>query len=409
MSRAVIVVRTANRPEILNRCLAALVEGCDVARNAHWLVLDDSSPDGCDPTREVARFWRLFGLRLAYVDKAVEAEIADSLPAALRGSFTQLAARSPSCRCEGGRNLGLLAGLSLDPEVVFFVDDDMVHRHQASCFLHWCANSQHADSFVAAPRKHGIRDMNYLNRLSRILELDDWAQFVSSIGISSDSEAWYSARNPFWKCRNDAGDQGSITLSERGVVSGQFIALRNNGGEWLPFPSEYNSDLNWSLLQSACLGTAFLKVGGVDVKHMPPRLGHPQPESILSEFVGTAIARAIGQTKPRGEAAMDTLGARLPEVLESELKRELFLLLKVEGVILSRMRTCSDGLAASKTLRQLQTALAEVGEGLRFINSSQLAASWLHDFAARRKMFQELRRDAEVQNRLRRILSAVGA
>ena len=64
MNRAVIVVRTANRPEILNRCIAAAVDGCGAAREAHWVVLDDSSPDGRARNREIAQFWKGFGLRL---------------------------------------------------------------------------------------------------------------------------------------------------------------------------------------------------------------------------------------------------------------------------------------------------------------------------------------------------------
>lgn len=404
MSRAAIVVRTANRPEILNRCLAAAVDGCDVARYAYWLVLDDSSPRNLSPTREVAQFWKGFGLRLAYVDQSVEAEIADGLPGGkFRGSFKHLVARSPSCRTEGGRNLGLIAGLSLNPDVLFFVDDDMVHRHEVNCFFHWCANNSRSDSFIASPRKHGIIDMSYLNRLNNLLSRDDWARFISDAGISSDPESWYSSNNPLWK-NGDGSDRASLTLAGREVVSGQFLALRNNGAEWLPFPGEYNSDLNWSLLQSACQGTALLKLGGVNVKHLPPRLGHPEAGSILSEFVGTAIARAIRQIKPRGQQSMNTLAQCLPNVLGAELKREVFLLLNVERAIRSRARRFGDGIHVGCTLVKVQRTLADVGERLRSIDSRQLAASWLDDFAASSTMFVELRRNEAVQTQVRRAL-----
>ena len=408
MRRAAIVVRTANRPDILNRCLAAAVDGCDLARGAHWLLLDDSSPDNSEATREIARFWKQFGLRLAYVDKTVEAEIADSLPGAtLRGFFTRLTARSPSCRTEGGRNFGLIAGLSLNPDVLFFVDDDMIHRHEGNCFFHWCANNSRSDSFIAAPRKQGISDMSYLNRLNNLLNRDDWARFFSDAGISSDPDLWYSPKNPFWKNGDGASDRAFLTLSEREVVSGQFIALRNRGADWLPFPEEYNSDLNWSLMQSYCLGTALLKVGGVNVKHLPPGLGCPQAESVLSEFIGTAIARALREIKPRGEQAMNMLAERLPEVLGVELKRELFLFLNVERAILCRAQTC-DGVDTRRTLATVQDTLAEVGKRLDSIDSRQLASDWLNDFVARKKMLQELRRNEAVQTQVRRALFGTG-
>ena len=41
MNGVVIAVSTANRPEILNRCIAAAVSGCGIARRAHWIVVDD--------------------------------------------------------------------------------------------------------------------------------------------------------------------------------------------------------------------------------------------------------------------------------------------------------------------------------------------------------------------------------
>jgi hypothetical protein len=405
MSRAVIVVRTANRPEIFNRCIMAAVEGCDVAREAHWVVLDDSSPGNLVPTLEIAQFWKKSGLRLAYVDKNVEEQIADSLPGStFRSFFTHLVAKPVTCPTTGGRNLALAAGLSLDPEVIFFVDDDMVHRHEGNCFFHWCANSLRPDSFIAAPRKLGISDMTYLNRLVAVLDRADWAQFVSDAGISSDPDSWYSPRNPFWKPAEDEHDGATNTLSEKDVVNGQLMALRNNGAEWLPFPSEYNEDLNWSLLQSFCFGTAILKVGGANAQHLPPCLGHPKAESILSELVGTAITRALRQIKPRGEQTMDILAVRLPEVLASELKQELFLFLDAERAILSRVRRCTDGVAAGGAVSKIESTLADVGVRLESIDSRQLAGKWLNDFITRSKMFAELRHNAMVQRQIRRVL-----
>ena len=407
MSRAVIVVRTANRPKILNRCIAAAVDGCPIAREAHWLVLDDSSPDDLAPNREVAQFWKGFGLQLTYVDKTVEEEIADSLPGAtFRSFFAHLVARPSSCRSEGGRNLALVTGLSLNPDALFFVDDDMVHRHEGNCFLHWCANIQRADSFVAAPRKLGISDMTYLNRLVAVLNRDDWAQFVSDAGISADPGSWYSPKNPLWKRGDDGSDGAPVTPNEPEVLSGQLMALRDKGVEWLPFPSGYNADVNWSFLQSSVHGTALLKVSGVHAEHLPPCVGHPKAEAIVSELVGTAITRAIRQIKPRGEQFMITLAGCLPDVLGVELMREVFLFLDVERAIHFRARTCPDDVQAGGTLSKIESTLVDVAERLKSVDSRQFAGEWLDDIAARRKMFLALRRNDIVQMQIRRVLRA---
>jgi hypothetical protein len=410
MSRAVIVVRTANRPEILNRCIETAGESCCVARESLWLILDDSCPEECARNREITRHWKRRGLRLAFVDRAVEGEIADSLPdVRFRNSFTQLAARSPACPSEGGRNLALLTGLSLDPDILFFADDDMVIRHGENCFFHWCLSAERADSFVASPRKRGIGDMTYLNRLLAVLTQDEWAQFVSDAGISADPGRWYSPANPLWKRKDVAGEPSAITTNHREVVNGQLMALRAKGTEWLPFPAEYNSDLNWSLMQSALQGTALLKARGVHAEHLPPCIGHPNAEAIMSELVGPAITRALRQIKPRGEHVMTTLAARVPEALRTELKRELLLFMAVEQAIESRLRTCTSDAAAGRTLSEIKDTLADVAERLKSVDSRQLADEWLSDFADRQRMFLSLRRNETVQSRIRQMLFDLSA
>jgi hypothetical protein len=409
MNRAAIVVRTANRPKILNRCIAAAIEGCNVAQEAYWIVLDDSSSDYLAATREIAQSWQRTGLRLAYVDTIVQQQITESLPnATLRSFFTYLVAGPRSCPAEGGRNLGLATGLSLNPSVLFFLDDDMVNHHEESCFFHWCVNSQRLDSFIAAPRKRGIIDMTYLNRLVAVLDRDDWTQFVSDAGISTDSDSWHSPTNPFWKPDDAETASGPTTLSAREVVNGGSLALHNNEAEWLPFPSQYNEDLNWSLLQSFCLGTALLKVGGVNIQHLPPSLGHPTAESIVSELVGTAITRALRHIKPRGEETMSTLAVHLPDAFGAELKQELFLLLDVERAVFSRKQMCNTDGNLGATISKLGTTLADVAERLKSIDSRQFANGWLDDFDTRSKMFLELRRNEMVQKQIRGALLEAG-
>jgi hypothetical protein len=393
--RAVIVVRTANRPEVLQRCLGAAVEGCDVAKAAQWLVLDDSSPENSARTREVGQHWSASGLRLAYADRGLTEQIAKALPTPkLRDAFVRFVAKSPSSPGATGRNFGLLAGLSLSPAVVYFLDDDMVHRHQENCFFHWCVNIPRTDSFVAAPRKLGILDMTYLDRLALIFELDEWARFISDSGISADAQWWNSSKNPFWKEKHDEDAAREDTV-EREVINGGIMALRDYGSPWFPFPNGYNEDLNWSLLQAAHFGTPLLKVGGVNVHHLPPSLPLPDAEAILAELVGGAITRALREVKPCGDPSFQVLAAKLPEVFQSELKQSLFLLVDVELALRSAGRNC--GSAVHATLSKIQSTLTAVAERLKSVDSRQLATEWLSDFALRRDMFLELRHSEAVQ------------
>jgi len=404
MTRALFVVRTANRPEILNRCLTAAVEGCDVAQDAFWLVLDDSAVENRPATQEVVKRWNARGLRVSYVDRAVEERVAEFLPEPTpRTFFARVTGPSPSAPTEGRRNFGLIAGLSLKPDVLFFVDDDMVHRHEENCFFHWCANNSHPGSFIAAPLRLGIVDMAYLDRLVRLLDRDDWHQFVSEACISSDLASWYSPKNPFWE-QADVGRGRAPTISEKDVVSGGFIALRNNGEGWLPFPGGFNSDINWSILQSTCLGTAILWVSGFSAQHLPPGLGHPGAESILSEIVGTAITRALLKIEPGGRSPMNVLAIHLPDLLRIELKQGLLLFMDVERAVLSRIRTGDEGIQANRLLFKIRDTLADVASLLKSVDSRQLATDWLDDFATRKEMFLELCDDEMVQLQFRRMV-----
>jgi len=279
----------------------------------------------------------------------------------------------------------------------------MVHRHEENCFFHWCANNSHPGSFIAAPLRLGIVDMAYLDRLVRLLDRDDWHQFVSEACISSDLASWYSPKNPFWE-QADVGRGRAPTISEKDVVSGGFIALRNNGEGWLPFPGGFNSDINWSILQSTCLGTAILWVSGFSAQHLPPGLGHPGAESILSEIVGTAITRALLKIEPGGRSPMNVLAIHLPDLLRIELKQGLLLFMDVERAVLSRIRTGDEGIQANRLLFKIRDTLADVASLLKSVDSRQLATDWLDDFATRKEMFLELCDDEMVQLQFRRMV-----
>ena len=418
MSGAVITVSTANRPQILDRCVAAAVARCNVAREAHWIVLDNSLLSNRGLNHEVVRLWRKRGLKMIYIDNAVEEEIANSLPKSwCRDYFTHLIAKPAPCRSPGVRNLALLTSLSLDREVLFFLDDDIVHRHErgGACFFHWCTNTNPGTSFVAAARKRGIVDMSYFSRLLGILERHDWSRFLSVCGISTDPESWYSPQNPLWK----HGDEGSqrisvkhdeneaVTTRPKDVVSGQLMCIRDRGGEWLPFPSGYNEDINWSILQSWFHGTPLLQVRGVYAQHLPPSIGHIQADALVSQLVGVATTRVLRQAKAGRELSPSI--DLLQDIVDFDLKPEVLSLLALEASIRFRAAACTHDVSAIGALSNIESALIEVKKRLKVVDVRRLWREWLRDVGDRRAMFSALHRNKTVRARISRALLGTSA
>lgn len=402
--RATIVVRTANRPEILNRCISAAVEGCDVTCKAHWIVLDDSSLSHQGSNREIADFWKTRGLNLCYVNADAERKIAESLSdAMLDKSFVRLITPSKMYPTERGRNFGLIAGLSLKADVLYFIDDDMVHRHDRTCFFHWCAENPVLDSFIAAPRKRGISDMSYIRRLITVLNHPDWPDYVSESAISAESKLWYSPDNPLWKVEEDGNNEGTDSTTGWKLLNGQLMALGNKGAEWFPFPSEYNSDLNWSFLQSSFKGTILLKVPSVNAQHLPPEIQHPTADAIVSELLGMAITRTLCKIKPRSE---QTLAEDFTGVLEAEYTKELFLFLNAERII--RLRAKADVINHRRRiiLSRIENIFTEVSEGLKSVDCQRVGSEWLKDFAFRCATFRQLQGNNMLELTIRRIFDS---
>ena len=401
MNSLVIAVRTANRPEILSRCVGAAVEGCDVAQAARWLVLDDSIPSAQAATQQVARSWQASGLRLSYIDRAVGAKIADSLVNDnVRRAFWCLTARNPACPTEAGRNLALIAALSLDSDVIVFLDDDMVHRHGETCFFHWCASANAPGPSLAAPRKRGIRDMAYLNRLAAVLDREDFACFIGEASLTAEERLWYSPANPLWKAESSSESKPAGRLQ---VLSGQFVALFSSREDWLPF---YDSDLDWTFLQSSLCETRLQKVSGIDVQHLPPSIGHLNAAAVVAELQATAITRALRQLSIRYGQSLSELAEPLAEVLSSDLRRELFSFLALRHMVTERAQATSD-LNARAALSKIDHTLAEAVVSMKHLEAGQAASAWASEMASRREMLTKLRADRSAQDGIRRI--AMGA
>jgi hypothetical protein len=347
----------------------------------------------------------------------VEEEIADALPSAsFRSSFTHLTARPSSYRIPGARNLALLAGLALHPEVFFFIDDDIVHRHEDGCFFHWGTDGSPRSSFIAAPRKLGIADEGYLARLHKVLQRDDWSRFISSRGITADPGVWYSSQNPLWKRDNDGIEQGGAILKEsegvstrpKNFLTTQLLVIRDTGGDWLPFPIGINEDTNWSFLQSSFHGTPLMQVRGVFAQHLPPSIGHWSAETIVSDLGGTTTTRILRQTKPPGQLSLKTLAGRFQEV-NFDFKKEVMWLLEVERSVRLRARACADGGNAIEVLLKIESTLLDAKRRLAALDNGRIFNEWLEDIDGRRTMFSALRHDMVIQAQICRVLRKASA
>lgn len=177
------------------------------------------------------------------------------------------------------------------------------------------------------------------------------------------------------------------------------MALRNKDKEWLPFPSEYNSDLNWSFLQSSFKDTVLLKVPGVNVQHLPPEIRHPTAEAIISELLGTAMTRTLRKNNPRSE---QTLAENFTEALEAEFRREVFFFLNAERVMRLRSQASANNPRPSAIFSTIENIFTEVSERLKWVDCQKVGREWLNDFAFRRDAFHQLQENTILELIIRR-------
>jgi len=412
MTNVVIAVSTANRAATLDRCVTAAVAGCEIARQALWLVIDDSSSARRQATRDVVQAWRGRGLRLVHIDAALEEAIAAAMPSGKAAEqFLYLTSRPDSYRVPGSRNMALLAGLSLGADVIILMDDDMVHEHHnGPCFFEWCAGRHVAESCIAIPRKRGIRDMSYVVRLNVILARDDWRRFLTSEGITAEPGLWFSTDNPLWKQVEEVSpatavtstDGGPLTTKPKWALSTQLMAVFDRGEEWLPFPSGHDEDLHWSFLQATLCGTPLLSVRESFVCHLPPSIGHQSAVSMVSDMIGRTVSRAFKQfddASPKPETL--TSAAQLRDLISFDLRGEAVQILKAEGALLRKAHECSSDPDSAVLLTRIGHFVQDAKQALRVLDIGHQAGEWLTEFDRRRAMFAALRRDERVAEAIR--------
>lgn len=413
MANAIIAVTTANRPEILNRCITSAAAGSPVARDARWIVVDDSVPEHREKNREITLYWKGRGLNVIHMDETLVQQITASLPPLSRDLFLFLIDRPSAYRIPGSRNLALLTGLSLEPELLFFMDDDIVADHERSNFFDWCASNRDEANYVATPRKRGIGDLHYPTRLLRILQHEDWRLFISESGISAAPELWHSPINPLWKKEPNEKVHRVESLVETEIeatrnkrfVSTQLLAIGNHGGEWLPFPRGHNEDFHWSLFQSVIHGTRLLSSRETSVKHLPPSIDHLTAEAIVSSVVSCAKTRAFERAAiARGGLADASIAESFGEIHELDIREEIFTVLAVESLLRQKASTEDLDINMLGTLSQIGNTLTDAKNRLHALNLPDLVSEWLADFEKRRRMFSALRQDEDVRKQISRVL-----
>lgn len=286
--KTTIIVLTHNRPKILKRCMTMAIKHSKATYDVNWIVLDDSCEQLTSENFLVLKEFAESGLNVIHITEFVRNNIFNTISLSTSNNhYKNIFTKSSDRDISGLRNLGLILSIILKSEFTFFIDDDMVScedntKNERCFFDHVVANYQDTQNCIIGATLIGILDESYVGRLDYLIEQNKDSIFRQDSDLDNTEDKWNFKKNPLWI------DHVLVTDKKPTHTSAGLIALKLDPESIIPFPSGYNEDWIWCLLQSAIYGTKIF-VENVTAIHSPPSFFKPDQNGILWEQYGECL------------------------------------------------------------------------------------------------------------------------
>lgn len=279
-------ILTANRCELLCRCLNEAVRSC--SSDTRICVIDDSTVVG---QRENVRIIQELGLekRVSHIDAPETlAGFARHIP---NSHWTR---RSRKDDIAPLRTLALLLQADCPASFTLLIDDDVMHFDVAEVARYLDVKHGESEEFVAGAYLGGVDENDSITRLVNSLKAMSAQPAGSEIDV-----ARLVLRSP-------------VPVEDQPLyASGGFLAFRLRSSRLIPFPAGYNEDWQWCILQRLCLGTPISRLPMV-VTHAPAAIRSPSVQRLLFELTGDFILEVLEKTLRSNPRACDVRDLPIP-------------------------------------------------------------------------------------------------
>lgn len=403
-NRPLIVILTNNRPKILERCIQ-FAANSEINCDANWIVIDDSLPKITNQNLLVLRRFAKKGMKISHLtNNAIKRLIQNFSLVSSEVNYHIVFGKESARDISGLRNLALLFSLILKPSVTFFLDDDIVfcpnlQTKNEPCFfeLAEAKYKKHANCIIGCSIA-GILDDSYGGRIYYLSELGKDALLSHEKRMFNSNTKWRFHNNPLWMDPPLEDDYVYTTHTSAGA-----IALKLDPKTVIPFPSGYNEDWNWCLLQSMLHKTKIF-TGVTNVFHSPPAIFSPNQEEFVWEQFGEILFSSLSHTRQlRTSGSIHDICKKTKQGATVKYSAdELFSTIQMIDRFIKETNNFSEHKKLTKYKQEIKHTLKAVQN----INTDKLVDSWFNALIMRSRVFSFILNNKDLHKQIKNIIHA---
>ncbi len=404
MSDVLVVVLTCNRPEILKRCIDVITKNHEIPSGEYCIVIDDSDESFISQNSIILEKFGNKGIKIFHITKSTR-KLIDKILYSNDKVYPLIFSKPSKRDISGLRNLGLLFSFLLGFKMTCFLDDDIIacskhYGNNHSCFFDLVSSKYRIeDNFVVGASLGGIIDESYIGRIDYLVKQGKSSLLTQEIGWQNNDGGSQIKKNSLW-VTDPISSEKRINTDH---ASAGCFAFSLNFNSILPFPSGYNEDWNWCLLQSALCGTKFY-IEQVPVIHAPPSIVPYEENLLLWESLGELIFDSLQETISSKDNFSDLSEMHNLASKKITIKNKVKNQLKIIQTLNSFKKVTVDSVE-QKIINTYVSQIENTIHDLKQTNLSEYVNSWFKDLIKRKLIFSHIIGNQEICSQIHIVLS----
>ncbi len=386
-SKILIISLTHNRPKILKRCISTAIKHSKIAADACWIIIDDSDTEEIQKNLDILKIFANSGLDIIHIPESKRLEIFEIISTyTLNNDHKIIFEKSYHRDISGLRNFGLFLNFVFKSDLTFFIDDDMIGctdsgKSKMCYFDHVHKNYINSTNHIIGSTLVGILDESYIGRFTFLINHNVNSIFEQDKGLIYSDSDWCFKKNPLWI--------DSVLPPEKFPThtSAGLFGFKLSPNSVIPFPSGYNEDWNWCLLQTALHGTK-INITKQTAFHSPPSYFKPKQEGILWEMIGECIFEFILQVIKSNNSSLTLRDIETKIKPNDEINRKIDSL----DTLMNNMEKCAE-YCSQLQKQKLKDYLNEINDARNSLENSDMSSlvrQWFDDLSKRNSTFSSI-------------------